>query len=273
MIKHLIPFLLILGILFSCNGKKNRENNNFRDEPAEAVVSGNREPVSVDSVEGTETESAEYTPCDSLVTFNDSVVEVIGIVQSSGIRNFDNFGFKADFQIESDEYGYYLLSDANLEPYWGKCVKVTGKMLHGGNTKMTDYSDSRHPFGRIPLRLESISGKDAGNCECLLSNKTFSANSKRFRTTEPNDTLTGYLFRHKRLAPDIAMDYSIELDDPIKHPEEESLELNQLVIYPNLPFDELNRIIENKIHIKTYGWVTGGYAETIVFQADSIVEI
>jgi hypothetical protein len=82
---------------------------------------------------------------------------------------------------------------------------------------------------------------------------------------------SGYILRRHRISSDISMDYSLALDKPIIHPEDSSTILEHIDIYPAINFDTLNWIIDQQHHITTFGYISGGYAEGIIFRTDSMV--
>lgn len=192
----------------------------------------------------------------------DSLIEVYGIVQSSGIREFDNHDIEAEYQVETLKNSFFLLTQMDLDNYWGKRVKVIGSLAEGWTL---DWNrNPTNTFGRIPLIVDSIS--EISN-DSIFNYRNIHVENNYY---DHRTTLSGYIIRRKRISSDISMDYSLALDQPIMHPEDSSTMLESIDIFPAIDFDTLNRIIDQQHHISTSGYISGGYAEGIIFKTDSI---
>lgn len=207
---------------------------------------------------------------DSSFIQEDSLITAYGIVQSTGIREKDNFKVKAKYQLETAKKSFYLLTDSVLDEYWGQCVRIKGVFPPGWDLN-TENFEGQWTWGRSAIKVISISLISGEECDKLRKSRPISKHSKFLMTLPYNDSLSGYIYRTTRPSIDIGMDYAIALDNPLNHPEESSIKLTSLPIFANIELEELNKIIEKKLHITTFGWVTGGYAEKVIFKTDSII--
>jgi len=265
--RSLFKILVVLSVLsISCKNNrvdvdKNKESQ--IEKVTDRVI--DTEAVAIkDSIKNIDTQPV--IKANPFIRIEDSTLSVIGIVQSSGIRSFDKIDIEADYQIVSLNKAFFLLSTLDLKDYWGKCVKVKGRLLNGWDITMTDYN--YNTFGRIPLELEVVNEISCDSCSWIPYPK------REIKSYTYKDEIKGYLFRGKRPAPDIGWDYRIKLDSSIPHPEDpEKFEsrLKSLIIHPNINLDYLNKIIKDSLHIKATGLIAGGYAESIVFKTDSII--
>lgn len=209
--------------------------------------------------------------CDSLTTINHPSIETTGIVQTIGLQPKGMKISKAKFQLISGNLDFYLIAESQLDGYWGKCIQVKGELLNGWDTSMLDYKYGCQ--GRIPIVVKSIEEKASKHCNCLSELLANSELSRALRKLDYSDTLSGFIKRTVRPTPDIMMDYSFVLEKPLPHPEDSTIKLPKITILPNINLDLLNKCIENKLKVKTFGWITGGYNESIRFETDSIIPL
>jgi len=258
--------LAILVLLSTSCKNKRVDLNNYTEPKIEQVMDDITDTV-LEINDPILNEDIQYSiKANPFIKIEDSTLSVIGIVQSSGIRSFDKIEIDADYQIQSLNKAFFLLSSVNLKKYWGKCVKIKGRLSNGWDTTMTDYR--YNTFGRIPLEIEVINEISCDSCSWIPYPK------KEIKPYTYKDEIKGYIFRRTRPAADIHWDYWIKLDTSIPHPEDpENYEsrLKSLIIHPNINLKLLNKIIEDSLHIKATGLITGGYAESIVFKTDSII--
>jgi len=191
---------------------------------------------------------------DKLYSYEDSIVSVIGIIQSSGIRKTSKKDIKAEFQLINPRKHFFIVSDTDISQYWGKCVQVKGKYVKGW-----DY-ESDHFWGTA-VELESI--EKVSNSHCLNS-PIFELISNSFEKHPRDSVYKGYIHRIKRPCPDIYYDYGFILEKPVNL-DEEWKDVKEMPLLINIPLDTLNFIIENKKKVRLYGIIGGGYAEGIAF--------
>jgi hypothetical protein len=245
-LKTLILFFFV-GILLGCSGKGER-----KDQP------GSRRMAK------TESESTGFSKeSESFSVSADSVISVYGIIQSSGLQQFDKPLVNADFQLISENHRFFLVTESELEDYWGKCVSVKGKLAEGWSLNTVEF-EGKYAFGAIALKMDSIQLFPENRCFSFIWNQE---KNEKLSYTE---SIQGLLVRHKRPAPDIAMDYAIISDIPVPHPQEPTYGMREIPVYIHISMDEINRLIENRVQIRTFGELKGGYAEYIVFVTDSI---
>ncbi|GAA0890766.1 hypothetical protein GCM10009122_04450 [Fulvivirga kasyanovii] len=218
-----------------------------------------------DIIETEGTQKVDSTGYDSFITYNDSALSIIGVVQTSDITSDSRLGIKADYQLVSSKRDFYLIADTDLTEYWGKCVKVEGYFPSGWDIE-TEKNGGNWTWGRTAIAVNSITLIQAGDCNALIRQKL-----KHINLSSYPDTLQGIIVRRQRLAPDISSDYEIVFDEPIENRSDESIQLESMLIYPNINLRTLNRIIDNKMQCTAYGRMVGGYAERMVFETDSIV--
>ena len=207
----------------------------------------------------------DSTVHDPFIAYNDSMLTIIGVVQTSGINNDSGLKIKAKYQLISSKRDFYLIADSDLSEYWGKCVEVEGYFPSGWDME-TEKMGGNWTWGRSAIAVNSISLTQESNCDALIRQKL-----KRINMSNYPDTLRGVIIRRQRLVPDISTDYEIVFDEPIENPSDESILLESMLIYPNVDLRTLNQIIDNKIHCTAYGRMVGGYAERMVFETDSII--
>lgn len=199
---------------------------------------------------------------DTLYKFIDSTVIVKGIIQSSGLRGTESFGIKAEYQLANPKKRFFLVTNKDLTPFWGKCVSVTGKYVKGWNFESGD-SRENFAFGTTAIYLRSI--EFTTNDICLNSPIYDPEFQKKYKPFPLDSLYYGSIFRNKRPAPDIDYDYGFELKEPIDLSEDEWKNIKKMPLLINIPLDTLNFIIENKKKVKLYGYISGGYNEGIVF--------
>lgn len=147
----------------------------------------------------------------------DSLVVVYGIVQSSRIREFDNHDFEAEYQVEALEKSFFLLTQMNLDKYWGKRVRVEGRLAERWTLDLS--KNPRNTFDRIPMLVDSINeilNDSICNFRYIIAKDNYD-----YRTI-----LSGYILRRHRISSDISMDYSLALDQAIQGVKRRSFELS-----------------------------------------------
>jgi hypothetical protein len=273
--------LIVFLLLFSCKSPKQNEENLLIEKevtPTEQNVAEEFIKQEKETRSETQSENPEDTLTyleilelreeekekrDSfLAQFNkhniycDTLVSVIGIVQNSGVRKSFNIDIKPEYQLTNPIKSIFLVTDKELNNFWGKCVRVTGHYLNNWNYE-SDY------FGRTAINLESI--ETVSSNYCLNSPIFASASEKKYRYHANDTVVECFIHRTKRPSPDIGYDYGIELTKPIEIISEGWTGFKSIPVNININLDTLNFIIETKKKVKLFGNLTGGNAEMIVF--------
>lgn len=200
---------------------------------------------------------------DTLYSLKNSTVTIKGIIQSSGIREGDSMGIKADFQIENPKMAFFLVTQKDLSPYWGKCVSVKGRYVKGWNVEKR--------FDRSALYLDSIKTISSDYC---FNSPYFKPVGKEMYEIFYRDTIVkGLIVRSKRRAPDIGEDYCLKLEKPVYNLEDGWGETTNFFISLNMDLDSLNNVIENEKKVTLYGLFKGGYTESIIFSCKKVINI
>lgn len=205
---------------------------------------------------------------DTLYWEVDSIISVIGIIQSSGIIDSDNLGVEAEYQLTNPLKNFFLQTDEDLSPFWGYCVKISGRYLDGWNY---DAGEERKnfKFGRTAIRVESV--ELASNELCNNSPIFIPVSENSFEKHQRDSVYSCYIQRRRRPAPDISYDYEAILSKPIDLNYEEFSVIEQLPLTINIDLETLNDIIENNREVRVYGIITGGYAEGIVLKCKEFI--
>lgn len=268
--KSIIVIFSLVLFLFSCtNDRKLKDKSELNLALVDTLIQDSlvQDLIIQEINKETQIEPVVY---DSSFFQNDSIVTAFGIIQSTGITDKHKFKFKAKYQLTTSRKDFYLFTDTDLEKYWGRCVRIKGYFPTGWDIN-TKEIDGEWTWDRTAIEIISISLLSDTECDYFKKYRPLSQHPSLLKTKKYNDTLSGYIHRTKRMALDISMDYAIILDVPINHPEDSSTKLTSLPIYPNIKLEELNRIIDEKLHITAFGWAIGGYAEMIVLDADSVI--
>ena len=202
-----------------------------------------------------------------LINISDSIVEVKGIIQSSGIQFSDQLGIAADFQITNPFKSYFLISKQDLLPYWGECVIVKGKYLKGWESDSTSHN-GKYTYMRSAILLDSIS--KIPNTYCLNSPIFELPNDSDNVTSATDTTINGIIVRIKRMAPDINYDYGLKLENSALLAGETS-SVGIIPITINMELDKLNEAITNKKQVRLTGKFMQGYAESTIFSGKKCV--
>ncbi|MEX2370499.1 MAG: hypothetical protein WD578_05780 [Bacteroidales bacterium] len=185
-----------------------------------------------------------------------------GIVQTSGLSEQDKSRFKidSDFQIITNEIPYFLIANDDLSNFWGQCVEIEGKILEGWDNYPID--DRLHfTFGRSAISVESIKFDS-----CRIQNYIHT------HITCLQDTVECNIERSVRPAPDIYYDYRIIPLGQVKLQIEPAYNPPIFNLIHALSVDQVNTILNAKSTVKLVGCFTGGYAESVVFKLNHIIE-
>lgn len=207
--------------------------------------------------------SSQFSP---FIEELDSSIKIIGILQSSGLQESSNLKIKAKYQLISFQRSFYLVTELDLERYWGKCIEAQGQLVLGWDLGMIDYSHGA--YGRIPMELVSFKELVCDSCSWLPYPK------EEIKSYTYRDQLSGYIARNLRPDPDIPWDFQLKLDSPIPHPDDpknQEMNISEMIVYPNIQLGSLNKIIDDSLHIMAIGLTKGGYNESVVFKTDSII--
>lgn len=247
---------IVLIFLISCNSANDKKRKLEQDSVANIT-----DKQKYDSF------AAQF---DTLYSFIDSTVFVKGIIQSSGIQGSDNFDIEAKFQITNPKKSFFLVTDQDLSPYWGKCVSVTGRYVKGWDSDSTNHNGS-YKYLRSAIYLNSI--KNIANEYCFNSPVFVHVEKSNFEASKEDTIVKGFIVRSMRMAPDVNYDYSLVLEKPINNLDNPSDKISSITLQLNMQLDSLNYAIENRKRVTLYGNFINGYAETTVFNCKKEIKI
>lgn len=194
---------------------------------------------------------------DTLYEYQDSIVRVKGLIQSSGLLGTEKFGIQATFQLTNPSKSFFLVTDQDLTKYWGKCVIVYGKYIEGwdynsGNSR-EDYA-----FSRTAIKLKSIDYISSDYC---CNSPVFKNPFSYYLRIPPRDTVIEcYILRRRRPAPDINYDYTAKLINQINITDRNNVQ--QLPLFLDIDLDTLNYLIEKEKKVKMVASLMPGHAES-----------
>lgn len=191
-----------------------------------------------------------------------------GIIQSSGLTEKEkaenNLEDYSNFQLLTDSTAYYLKSGKDLVTFWGKCVKISGRL---DTVWAKNYTS--HTYGRQGFIIKSI--------ERVSFRRCFPQDSLKKKTPHLTDSenLTGVIQRTFRPAPDIAYDYVLILEEPFIFEESqmvpnERITKIRLTIPDKKLYPTLEKYVQSGKRVTLSGYKERGYAESLTF---SVIKI
>jgi hypothetical protein len=196
---------------------------------------------------------------------------VVGYVYTSGLSS-ENSSY--DYQLTYINYQKSVIEPANITPlldgiflagdnstlssYWGKCVRITGKLP--SDLSIDDISQN---YFRSNMTVKTINLSN--ECEATLDNTVDSAAN--------SDYYSGVVARNERPSPDKAYDYKLILTTPYKSTATASGKeelITEIVIMPMTEniFTKFQSNVGNTVTVSG-DWMTG-FAETNFFLVISI---
>lgn len=193
---------------------------------------------------------------------------ITGIVRFSGLYPGSMKDLKLNstlYQIITPAKNYYLKSELDLDALNGKCITAKGDFLR----QPGEFKES-YDFERGLFQLDSYEIDNFQNCKYSLHQVSRVPNTK-------DTSYTGKIIRSKRPSPDIAYDYRIQFLEPSEVPglaHENDNPAKSLFI---LPQDfEMVTLLENHIQqestVEVFGYLTGGYVESVVMGITGVEE-
>lgn len=259
--------LLVLTLFIKCNHQnKRKQDSSVAKLDTISVLKSTKQKIEIDKVYKI---GIPYLSKggDTLCVVKDSMILIKGIIRFSGLNSVDSelFNIKSQFQVESENKSFFLVSNIDMSQYIGRYVCVLGKYIDGWDFD-TCSKDGRSTYERTAIQVYQVK---------LLPWKRYNLQHigldiSKINVNQNIDSLVGEIKFMKRFAPDINYDFCLKSQTPIIIPEdaygseisELPLELNYKVTRPNI----LIHLIENNKKVKLYGTFNVGYAENFVFK-------
>lgn len=198
----------------------------------------------------------ENAPLAESVVAYDSLIQLTGIVQSSGLsaEEKERLGYTdLAFQLITRE-AYFLSGADSLLSLWGKCVTVRAKSL--------PIPDSLFAYERKILQVVAVYPQPYAICQYSDSLSPY--------PNYASESLSGRVVRHRRPAPDIAYDYALLPAEPF-YDEFSQIDPNRRIdtlplIAPDfLSLQQLEEAVSQQKEVFLQGWRQRGYAESLSF--------
>lgn len=273
--------LIIILSLFQCKSEVNQRIRDAKQAKVEDKAGKNEtDSVRQARIEKARQERQEYKQRqkleieqkDSTYQFIDSTVIIQGVIQSSGLHDRTELGYKSNFQVIRPMKNFFLVSEKNLTSFWGKHVEVKGKYLNG-------YDYHSDDFHSTVIKLISIKEIKCDTCTC---EPLWTSLGKRLERNDERDTIvSGYITRQKRKVEISPYDYKITFEKPFLFEDycefmdsSETILLKEATFVSKIQLDTINYIIENNKKVDLYGYTEGGhYGCRIVFYSSGVKRI
>ena len=279
-----IYYLIIIVLLFQCKSKESEKKKELENKK-EQIAFIPKKPYEKKETQFEKDKrlvrewkkkvrkrKLEKFKLDTTYQFIDSTVIISGVIQSSGLKGRKNLDFKADFQVTRILKNFFLVTENDLNNYWGKHVRVKGKYLKG-------YDYFSDELSATAIKLLSIEEIPCDTCTC---EPLWTKLDRYFVKDEKRDTiLTGYVERMERKIEISSYDYKIKFDKPFMFEnfcefmeKPKKIELKQATLVSKIQIDTMNYIIENNKKVELLGMVEGGhYGCRIVFYCKELKKI